>query len=130
MLHARPRVKTSRSIRRRAPRHDRAAAAALDPALRFLQVLWQLQHAVQKSSKHMERTVGVTGPQRLVLRVVGSTPGLTAGDIATTLHLHPSTVTGLLRRLEAAGVVEEIGDGGLDLPRLVLPTELVRRASS
>jgi DNA-binding MarR family transcriptional regulator len=40
--------------------------------------------------------VGVTGPQRLVLRVVGLFPGMSAGELATVLRVHPSTLTGVL----------------------------------
>jgi DNA-binding LacI/PurR family transcriptional regulator len=38
--------------------------------------------------------------------------------------------TQAMGRAMTRALLEEIGDGGLDLPRLVLPTELVRRASS
>lgn len=65
-----------------------------------MQQLWELTHALQVASKRMARTVGVTGPQRLVLRVVGQVPGISARDLASTLGLHPSTLTGVLDRLE------------------------------
>lgn len=68
--------------------------------LEFMQQLWELSHALQVASKRMARTLGVTGPQRLVLRVVGQLPGIAARDLATTLGLHPSTLTGVLARLE------------------------------
>lgn len=68
--------------------------------LTFMQQLWRLSHAMQVTSKRMARTLGVTGPQRLVLRVVGQKPGIAARDIAATLGLHPSTLTGVLDRLE------------------------------
>jgi DNA-binding MarR family transcriptional regulator len=48
----------------------------------------------------MSREVGVTGPQRLVLRLAGRTPGISAGELAEALHLHPSTLTGVLVRLQ------------------------------
>jgi DNA-binding MarR family transcriptional regulator len=47
----------------------------------------------------MNQELGVTGPQRLVLRVVGLFPGLSAGELAHILHVHPSTLTGVLQRL-------------------------------
>ena len=59
-----------------------------------------MTHAVQARSKRMERLHGVTGPQRFVLRVVGRFPGVSAGDLARILELHPSTMTGILQRLE------------------------------
>lgn len=72
----------------------------LGSTLGFMQQLWGLTHALQVTSKRMARTLGVTGPQRLVLRVVGQKPGITARDLAHTLGLHPSTLTGVLGRLE------------------------------
>jgi DNA-binding MarR family transcriptional regulator len=65
-----------------------------------MQQLWELTHALQVASKRMARTLGITGPQRLVLRVVGQVPGIAARDLAATLGLHPSTLTGVLDRLE------------------------------
>ncbi len=65
-----------------------------------MQQLWGLTHALQVASKRMARTLGVTGPQRLVLRVVGQVPGIAARDLASALGLHPSTLTGVLDRLE------------------------------
>ena len=72
----------------------------LGSTLGFMQQLWGLSHALQVTSKRMARDLGVTGPQRLVLRVVGQKPGITARDLADTLGLHPSTLTGVLGRLE------------------------------
>jgi DNA-binding MarR family transcriptional regulator len=65
-----------------------------------MRALWELSHALQVSSKRMARMLGVTGPQRLVIRVVGQSPGITARDLALSLGLHPSTLTGVLARLE------------------------------
>jgi DNA-binding MarR family transcriptional regulator len=77
-----------------------AVSVELDAALLFMRALWVAVHAVQTTSKRMNARLGVTGPQRLVLRVVGLAPGISAGGLATVLHLHPSTLTGVLKRLE------------------------------
>jgi DNA-binding MarR family transcriptional regulator len=74
--------------------------------LGFMQRLWDLVHALDVRSKRMAKTLGVTGPQRLVIRVLGRSPAMTASDIAETLGLHPSTLTGILRRLEGHGMIE------------------------
>jgi DNA-binding MarR family transcriptional regulator len=74
-------------------------------ALDFLTVLWSLDHALQKRSKQMASRVGVTGPQRFALRVIERSPGLSAGDLAALLHVHPSTLTGVLQRLEDGGLI-------------------------
>lgn len=85
-------------------RHDSARSApSLGPTLDFLHQLWKLDHALQRRSKRMERELGLTGPQRLVLRIVGRFPGLPAGELAALLALHPSTLTGILQRLERGG---------------------------
>lgn len=48
----------------------------------------------------MRTTIGLTGPQRLVIRIVSRYPRILAGELAAVLHLHPSTLTGILERLE------------------------------
>jgi DNA-binding MarR family transcriptional regulator len=58
----------------------------------------------------MARSLGVTGPQRFVLRVVERTPGIASGELAGYLHLHPSTLTGVLQRLDDAGLLERKRD--------------------
>jgi MarR family transcriptional regulator, organic hydroperoxide resistance regulator len=84
---------------------DSTTSLELDAPLQFLRALWVAVHALQKASKRMTRTLGVTGPQRFVIRVVGLSPGISAGALARALHLHPSTVTGVLQRLEIQGLV-------------------------
>jgi DNA-binding MarR family transcriptional regulator len=81
----------------------RPAPPSLGPTLDFLRVLWELDHALQRRSKRMGRELGLTGPQRLVLRIVGRFPGIPAGELAELLSLHPSTLTGILQRLETRG---------------------------
>jgi DNA-binding MarR family transcriptional regulator len=87
-------------------------ADQLDPVLDFLRLLWSVEHGLQRSSKRMESTVGITGPQRLVLRIVGKFPGLSAGELARIIHLHPSTITGILQRLASRGLLTRERDPG------------------
>ena len=82
----------------------------LDPVLEFLRLLWSIEHGLQRRSKKMESELGITGPQRLVLRVVGRYPDLSPGDLAQTLKLHPSTITGILQRLVSKGLIERRRD--------------------
>jgi MarR family transcriptional regulator, organic hydroperoxide resistance regulator len=82
----------------------------LGPALEFLQKLWQLNHALERVSGHMMTTLGVTAQQRLMVRCLGRYPGLSAGALASLLHLDPGTVSATLRRLEAKGLVERRRD--------------------
>jgi DNA-binding MarR family transcriptional regulator len=110
---------------RSAPGARKGAAPAagadlpLDEGLQFMRVLWATMHALQKASKRMNRELGVTGPQRLVMRVIGLSPGLSAGRLAATLHLHPSTLTGVLQRLVRQGFISH-GTDRRDRRRSVL----------
>jgi DNA-binding MarR family transcriptional regulator len=75
-----------------------------------MQRMWNLVHALEVRSKRMAKTLGVTGPQRLVIRVLGRSPDATASDVAGLLGLHPSTLTGILKRLEEQGMLERRSD--------------------
>ena len=83
--------------------HRSAATASpetiLPYTLQFMRLLWAVAHGLDRTSKMMARQIGVTGPQRLVLRVVSLIPGTSAGSLARLLHVHPSTLTGVLQRL-------------------------------
>jgi len=81
------------------------AGLPLEPPLDFLQHLWQLNHALERRSLQMERTLGVTAQQRLFVRCIGKYPGITAGQLATVLHLDRGTVSVGLRRLAKKGVL-------------------------
>jgi DNA-binding MarR family transcriptional regulator len=89
---------------------DSTASYPLGPALDFLQRLWQLNHALEKVSSRMEKRLGVTAQQRLILRCVGKYPGMTAGQLASLLHVDPGTVSASLGRLEGKGLLERRRD--------------------
>ncbi|NOK06521.1 MULTISPECIES: MarR family winged helix-turn-helix transcriptional regulator [unclassified Myxococcus] len=82
----------------------------LGEVLEFMRLLWAVDHGLQSTSKRMESTLGLTGPQRLVIRLVGRFPDITAGMLAQILHVHPSTLTGVLKRLEKRGLLERKSD--------------------
>ena len=73
--------------------------------LQFLQRVWELVHALDVRSKRMAQTIGVTGPQRLVIRLIGQKPMQTASEISQMLGKHPSTLTGVLARLEQRALI-------------------------
>lgn len=72
----------------------------LGEALEFLRLVWAVDHQLDRTSKRMKTQLGVTAPQRFVLRLVGRFPGITAGQLAQALHVNPSTITGVLQRLQ------------------------------
>ncbi len=75
-----------------------------------MRLIWALDHALQKTSKRMSASLGVTGPQRLVVRMLSRFPGIPAGQVARLLHVHPSTLTGVLKRLERQGLIRRRAD--------------------
>lgn len=77
----------------------------LGEELEFMRLLWAVAHLLSSTSKLMEASLGVTGLQRLVLRLVGQFPGITATRLAHILHVNSSTLTGVLKRLERRGYV-------------------------
>jgi MarR family transcriptional regulator, organic hydroperoxide resistance regulator len=83
---------------------------SLGEALEFMRLVWAVDHGLQSTSKRMESSIGLTGPQRLVVRLVGRFPGIAAGRLAQLLHVHPSTLTGVLKRLEKRGLIERKSD--------------------
>jgi DNA-binding MarR family transcriptional regulator len=77
----------------------------LDSTLDFLRLLWSIEHRLQSASKRMEAQLGITGPQRLVLKVIDQYPGISATEVANIVRLHPSTITGILQRLSTKGLL-------------------------
>ena len=75
-----------------------------------MRLIWALDHGLQSLSKRMHASLGLTGPQRVTLRVLGRRPGISAGTLAEILRLHPSTLTGILHRLERRGLVRRTHD--------------------
>ena len=82
----------------------------LGEVLDFMRLLWAVDHGLHSTSKRMIRRVGISGPQRLVIRIVGRAPGISAGGLARILHIHPSTLTGVLRRLESRELIRRTVD--------------------
>ncbi|HVZ37333.1 MAG TPA: MarR family transcriptional regulator [Polyangiaceae bacterium] len=73
-----------------------------------MQLLWAVDHGLRSGSKQMHRSLGLTGPQRLVLRIVGRSPGVTPSDLAALLHLDRGTLSGILERLVAQRLLSRL----------------------
>jgi len=87
-----------------------AVPGSLESVLDFMRAMWAVQHEVELASRRMERTLGVTVPQRLVVRLVAREPGISAGAVALALHVHPSTLTGVLARLLRKRIITRTAD--------------------
>lgn len=86
------------------------SALPLGDAIDFLRLIWSVDHALQRRSKSMAATLGITGPQRLVIRIIGRFPSIHAKQLADILHLHPSSLTALLKRLERRHLIRRWPD--------------------
>lgn len=82
----------------------------LGDVLEFMSVIWAVDNGLRRRSKRMLARLGVTGPQRLIIRIVGRFPGITAGHLARILHMHPSSVTYLVKTLERRKLVSRTQD--------------------
>ena len=80
-------------------------ASGRDPVLEFIRLMWSVDHELQRVSKRMVRRIGLTAPQRLAVRFIGRNPDVTPGALAALLHMHPGTVTGIVRHLQESGLV-------------------------
>lgn len=75
----------------------------LDDHLCF--ALYSASMAVTRLYKPLLDGLGITYPQYLVLNALRDAETLTIGGLASRLSLEPSTITPLVKRLEAAGLV-------------------------
>jgi DNA-binding MarR family transcriptional regulator len=91
-------------------RRHHTSMSELDHVLEFMSMLWRIEHGLHRISKRMNRTLGITGGQRLVLLTVSRYGRLSPNELARLLHLHPSTITGVVQRLESKKLLERNPD--------------------
>jgi DNA-binding MarR family transcriptional regulator len=82
----------------------------LDNELNFLRELWALNHSLETASKRMETLLGITARQRVIIRILGRYPGITAGQLAEVLRVDPGTLSAAISRLETRCLVERRRD--------------------
>lgn len=61
--------------------------------------------AVNERSKLAEKETGVTGPQLWAIKTIAECGPVKGAELARRMYLHPTTVVGILDRLEARGLV-------------------------
>ncbi len=83
-------------------------ALKLDNALCF--AIYSANHAITRAYKPLLDKHGLTYPQYLVMLVLWDRDGQTVSGIGDELFLESSTLTPLLKRLEAAGYVRRARD--------------------
>ncbi len=75
--------------------------------------LYAATNAITRSYRSALGELGLTYPQYLVLVALLDVPSLTSGELARALRLDAGTLTPMLKRLAAAGLIERtrrIGD--------------------
>ncbi len=72
--------------------------------------LYAASHALSRVYKPHLEPLGLTYPQYLVMLSLWAQDGQTVGEIGDVLYLESSTITPLLKRLEAAGLVSRSRD--------------------
>lgn len=85
-----------------------AAGFGLEDLLCF--ALYSASNAFTRAYRPALDEMGLTYPQYLVLVTLGDSDDLTVGAIGERLFLESNTLTPLLKRLEAAGLVERRRD--------------------
>jgi DNA-binding MarR family transcriptional regulator len=81
---------------------------ALDEFLCF--AVYSLGHAFNRAYKPLLEALGLTYPQYVAMVVLWERDGRTVSALGDKLHLDSGTLTPLLKRLEAAGLVQRERD--------------------
>lgn len=60
---------------------------------------------VNEHSKRAEKDTGITGPQLWAIKTIAEFAPIKGAELARRMYLHPTTIVGILDRLEARGFV-------------------------
>ncbi len=71
----------------------------------IMQSLRRVFKAIHDYSRDVSDYFGVTGPQLWAMKALAEERGLSLGELARKMCLHPSTITGVVDRLEGKGHV-------------------------
>lgn len=83
-----------------APPQPAASAESLRAEEEILRALRRIMQAIDQHSRRLQEEYGLTGPQLMTLRELGTRGTMTATQLARAVHLSGPTMTGILRRLE------------------------------
>ncbi len=71
----------------------------------IMQSLRRIFKAIQDYSHEVSGKFGITGPQLWALKTISQNESLSLKDLSERMYLHPSTITGVVDRLEKKGYV-------------------------
>jgi DNA-binding MarR family transcriptional regulator len=83
--------------------------STLPESLRLLPLLWSLNAALEQTSVEMDAKLGVTGPQRFLVRFVGLEPGITRARLEGIISLAGSDLQAALDQLVAKNLLTQQG---------------------
>jgi MarR family transcriptional regulator, organic hydroperoxide resistance regulator len=75
-----------------------------------MQFLRRIFKALQDYSQEVSSSFGISGPQLWALKILSQEGGLNLGHLSSKMYLRPSTVTGVIDRLENKGLVVRTRD--------------------
>ena len=98
----------------------------------IMQSLRRVFKAIQDYSQDVSDKFGVTGPQLWALKTIAQEGSLPLGELSEKMYVHPSTISGVIDRLEDKGYAvrdRAMGDRRIINVQLTLKgKKLVRRA--
>jgi DNA-binding MarR family transcriptional regulator len=77
-----------------------------------VQFLRRIFKAIHDYSQEVSAGFGITGPQLWALKTIAEYESLPLGKLSRKMYLHPSTISGLVDRLEHKGYVARDRDTG------------------
>jgi len=83
----------------------------------IMQSLRRIFKAIQDYFQEISKKYGITGPQLWALKTVAANGSLSLGELSKKMYLHPSTISGVVDRLEKKGFV--VRDRGQEDRRVV-----------
>lgn len=93
----------------------------------IMQSLRRIFKAIQDYSHEVSGKFGITGPQLWALKTISQNESLSLSDLSKKMYLHPSTITGLIDRLEKKGYVTRNRD---QADRRVISVQLTSKGKS
>jgi DNA-binding MarR family transcriptional regulator len=76
----------------------------------IMQSLRRIFKAIEDYSHEVSEKFGITGPQLWALKTISQNESLSLSDLSERMYLHPSTITGVIDRLEKKGYVRRNRD--------------------
>jgi MarR family transcriptional regulator, organic hydroperoxide resistance regulator len=76
-----------------------------DAIAEIMQSLRRLIKALQDYSQKVNTHFGITGPQLWALKTISQSGSMSLGELSKRMYINPSTITGVVDRLEKKGYV-------------------------